>query len=420
MRHAARGGDRVSRSRIRILAFAAVVALAGAPGAVHAQMGGSSQMPDPKQMSGRPLPVGDLPVGTVTVRVVRGSMANVIPNQPVELSGGPSPVTASTNEQGRAEFPGLRPGTTVKATTTVNGERIESQEFAVPASGGIRVALVATDPALEKRSAEDQRLAQAPAQRGMVVLGDQSRFVIEMGDEALNVFYILEVVNTARVPVQTPQPVVFDLPRDAQGAGALQGSTPQATVAGTRVTVTGPFAPGSTLVQFGYSLPISGATLSLEQKLPIALNQFSLMAQKVGGMELSSPQIAEHRDMPVQGQTFIVGKGPAVPAGGTIALSFSGLPHQPVWPRNVALTLAILVLLGGVWGSLRTRRPTAGEADRRRRLEAKRDRLFTELASIEEQHRARTMDADRYATRRRELVAALERLYAEIDDEAAA
>jgi hypothetical protein len=420
MRHAARGGDRVSRSRIRILAFAAVVALAGALGAVHAQMGGSSQMPDPKQMSGRPLPVGDLPVGTVTVRVVRGSMANVIPNQPVELSGGPSPVTASTNDQGRAEFPGLRPGTTVKATTTVNGERIESQEFAVPASGGIRVALVATDPALEKRSAEDQRLAQAPAQRGMVVLGDQSRFVIEMGDEALNVFYILEVVNTARVPVQTPQPVVFDLPRDAQGAGALQGSTPQATVAGTRVTVTGPFAPGSTLVQFGYSLPISGATLSLEQKLPIALNQFSLMAQKVGGMELSSPQIAEHRDMPVQGQTFIVGKGPAVPAGGTIALSFSGLPHQPVWPRNVALTLAILVLLGGVWGSLRTRRPTAGEADRRRRLEAKRDRLFTELASIEEQHRARTMDADRYATRRRELVAALERLYAEIDDEAAA
>jgi hypothetical protein len=214
--------------------------------------------------------------------------------------------------------------------------------------------------------------------------------------------------------------VVFDLPADAQGAGALQGSTPQATVAGTRVTVTGPFAPGSTLVQFGYSLPIGGATLSLEQKLPIALNQFSLMAQKVGGMELSSPQIAEHRDMPVQGQTFIVGKGPAVPAGGTIALSFSGLPHQPVWPRNVALTLAILVLLGGVWGSLRTRRPTAGEADRRRRLEAKRDRLFTELASIEEQHRARTMDADRYATRRRELVAALERLYAEIDDEAAA
>jgi hypothetical protein len=406
-----------------LLALVAAIALAGRPGgaSVHAQaMVGSSQMPDPKQMSGRPLPVGDLPVGTVTVRVVRGSMANVIPDQPVVLSGGPSPLTVKTNEQGRAEFPGLRPGTTVMATTTVNGERIESQQFAVPSSGGIRVALVATDAEIEKRAAADRQLAQAPAQSGMVVLGEQSRFVIEMGEEALSVFYILEVVNTARVPVQPPAPLVFELPANAQGAGALEGSAVKPVIAGTRVTVSGPFAPGSTLVQFGYSLPISGPTLSIEQKLPVALSQFSIMAQKVGDMEVHSPQIAEHRDMPVQGQTFIVGKGPAVPANGTLALSFSGLPHQPLWPRNVALALAGVILLGGLWGSMRMRRPTAGEVDRRRRLEAKRDRLFVELVSIEEQHRARTIDAERYAARRRELVAALERLYAEIDEEAAA
>lgn len=409
--------------REHALALVAVLVLASRFGAapVYTQaMGGSSQMPDPKQMSGRPLPVGDLPVGTVTVRVVRGSMANVIPNQPVELSGGPSPLTARTNDQGRAEFPGLRPGATVRATTTVDGERIESQPFTVPSSGGIRVALVATDAAIEKRAAEDRQLAQAPAQSGMVVLGEQTRFVIEMGDEALSVFYILEVVNTARVAVQPPEPLVFDLPASAQGAGALQGSGAQTTVAGTRVTVAGPFAPGSTLVQFGYSLPITGATLSLQQTLPVALSQFSMMAQKVGDMQVHSPQIAEHRDMPVQGQTFIVGKGPAVPAGGTIALGFSGLPHQPLWPRNVALALAIVILLGGLWGGMRTRRPAAGEVDRRRRLEAKRDRFFTELVSIEEQHRARTIDAERYAARRREIVAALERLYAEIDEAAAA
>ncbi len=381
---------------------------------------GGSQMPDPKQMSGRPLPVGDLPVGTVTVRVVRGSMANVIANQPVELAGGPSPLTATTNGQGRAEFPGLRPGTTVQASTTVNGERIESQQFTVPTSGGIRVALVATDPAIEKRAAEDRQLAQASAQKGTVVLGDQSRFVVEMGDESLSVFYILEVVNTARVPVQPPDPLVFDLPSHAQGAGALQGSGLPATVAGTRVTVPGPFPSGSTLVQFGYSLPISGGTLTLDQPLPVALAQFSLMAQKVGGMEVHSPQIAEHRDMPLQGQVFIVGKGPAVPAGGSIALTFSGLPHQPVWPRNVALGLAMTMLVGGVWGSLRARTLTAGEVDRRRRLDAKRDRLFTELVAIEEQHRTGATSPERYATRRAELVAALENLYAEIDDEAAA
>jgi hypothetical protein len=406
----------------RVIALAALFAIAAHPGGtrVHAQaIGGGSQMPDPKQMSGRPLPVPDLAVGTVTVRVVRGSMANVIPDQQVELSGGPSVLTAKTNEQGRAEFPGLRPGTTVKAVTTVSGERLESQPFTVPPSGGIRVALVATDAAIEQRAAEDRQLAQAPAQAGMVVFGDQSRFVIEMGDEALSVFYILEVVNTARVAVQPTRPLLFELPDTAQGAGVLEGSGGKTTVAGTRVTVTGPFAPGSTLVQFGYSLPIKGATLELQQKLPVALSQFSLMAQKVGDTEIRSPQVAEHRDMPVQGQTFFVGKGPGLPEGGTIALTFSGLPHQPIWPRNVALALAGAILLGGLWG-MRRRKPTSGEIDRRRRLESKRDRLFGDLVALEEQHRAQTVDAERYEARRRELVAALERLYAELDEEAAA
>ena len=177
-------------------------------------------MPDPKQMSGRPLPVGDLPVGTVTVRVVRGSMTNVVANQAVELTGAGAPLTATTNAQGRAEFPGLRPGLTVQATTTVDGERLQSQQFTVPTSGGIRVALVATDPASKGGAGGG---APPQAQTGTVSLGDQSRFVVEMGaDEALNVFYILEVVNPGAAPVQPPQPLVFELPPDARGAGTLR------------------------------------------------------------------------------------------------------------------------------------------------------------------------------------------------------
>ncbi len=415
---------------LALAALCLVSGLSGRPAApVYAQgAGGGAQMPDPKQMSGRPLPVGDLPVGTVTVRVVRGSMTNVVPNHPVELSGAPSALEARTNEQGRAEFPGLRPGTTVSARTTVDGEQLESQPFVVPSSGGIRVALVAgagassgAPPAAAGGALSPApTTARTPAQRGAVSLGAQSRIVIEMGDEALSVFNILEIVNTATAAVEPAAPLVFELPPGAVGAGALEGSGAPTSVEGTRVTVTGPFPPGSTLVQFGYSLPITGPTLSLEQKLPVPLAQFSMMAQKVGDMAVRSPQIAEHRDMPVQGQTFIVGKGPAVPAGGTIALAFSGLPHQPLWPRNVGLALAVAILAGGVWGSLRTRHHTAGEADRRRRLEARRDRLFSELVAIEEQHRAGTIDEERYGARRRQLVSALERLYAEIDDEAAA
>jgi hypothetical protein len=73
-----------------------------------------------------------------------------------------------------------------------------------------------------------------------------------------------------------------------------------------------------------------------------------------------------------------------------------------------------------VWGSIRTGAPAADHAQRRRRLEAKRDRLFAELASIEEQRIEQTIDPERYAARRRELLSALEAVYAEMDEEAAA
>jgi hypothetical protein len=377
-------------------------------------------MPDAKRMSGVPLPVSDLPVGTVTVRVVRGSMTNVIPDQLVELAGGPSQRSAKTNESGRAEFTGLAPGTRVKASTTVNGERLESQEFAVAASGGIRIALVATDPAAQKGAEGERGLPQAPAQTGTVVLGERSRFVFEMGDDALNVFALLEIVNAAGVPVRTPQPIVFELPAASRGAGLLEGSARQAAIEDKSVTITGPFAPGATLVQFGYSHPINGASLTVQQRLPIALNQVSVMAQKVGSMALHSPQIAEHRDMPLRGETFIVGKGPALAAGQTLSFTFTGLPHQPLWPRNVALALAVAILAAGAWGSVRLGKPAAADRERRRRLDAKRDRLFAELTSLEEQQRDGTIDPERYASRRRDLVTALERVYANMDDEAAA
>ncbi len=376
-----------------------------------------AQMPDPRQMAGRPLPVGDLPVGTVTVRVVRGGMTNAIAGQQVELSGAGRPLGAATDAQGRAEFPGLTPGATVMASTVVDGERLESQPFTVPASGGIRVALVA---GLGQESAAGGEDASGPVQTGAVTFGSQSRFVIEMGDEALSVFNLLEVVNPGSSAVRPSQPLVFELPSTAEGAGALQGSGWQLTVAGKRVTAAGPFPPGSTLLEFGYSMPIAAAGLTFEQKLPAALAQFSLMVQKVGALEVQSPQIAEHRDMPVQGQTFIVAKGPAVPQGSPIRLSFSGLPHQPLWPRNLALGLALVILAAGTWAVLRARPLTADQADRRRRLENKRDRTFAELTSLEEDHRAGAVDPDRYAARRRELVAVLERLYAELDEEAAA
>ena len=99
----------------------------------------AQQMPDPKQISGVPLPVADVPVGTVTVRVIRGQLTNAVPGQTVELMAAGATKTAKTDDAGRVQFAGLAPGTRIKAAVVVDGERIESREFEVPAQTGWNV-----------------------------------------------------------------------------------------------------------------------------------------------------------------------------------------------------------------------------------------------------------------------------------------
>ena len=399
----------------RIAALAAVGALVLL---AVAGLASGQQMPDPKEIAGMPLPVGDVANGTVIVRVIRGSLANNIPNQPVDLSVNGPVRTVSTDATGRAQFSALPAGATVKAVTTVGTERLESQEFPVPSTGGVRLLLVATDPEAAKPAAEDKQLAAAPAQPGTVVLGDQSRFVIEFGDGSLSVFNILQILNTARTPVQTAQPIVFELPPDATGTTILQNSSPQATAAGRQVTVAGPFAPGTTLVQFAYSMPYSTGTLTIEQVMPVQLSRLIVLAQKEGDTRLTSAKMTEQREMTAEGQNYIVGQGPAIAAGDKVILTFSKLPHAPLWPKYVAVTLAVVILAVGAWAS-RKPRQTAADEKTKNRLETKRNQLFAELTSLEQQHREGRIDPERYAARRADLVTALERVYAEIDRQAA-
>jgi hypothetical protein len=398
---------------------AALVVLAAA-GIAAAQ-----EMPSPRQMSGVPLPAGDVPLGTVTVRVIRGTFANPISSQTVEIVGTGSPVTASTNEIGRAEFKGLAPGARVKAAATVAGERIESQEFVVPRTGGIRLILVASggEPATTPGAAPAAPAAPpapaVPAQPGSVVLGDESRFVFEMGEDGLSVFYVLQVRNAASTPVQPASPLIFDLPADARSATVLDGSSPQAKVAGRRLQIDGPFAPGATNVQLAYTMPFKGSELAIGQKLPAQLTHLAVVAQKVGDMRLASPQLAEQRDMPAQGNLYIAGRGGAVAAGDTLRFQFSGMPHHATWPRTLAIALALVVLGGGAWAAWRAGGAQARQSAERQVLEANRERLFDELTALEVRHKSEAIDPARYAERRRELVAALERVYVALDDEVA-
>jgi len=259
-----------------------------------------------------------------------------------------------------------------------------------------------------------------PARPGTVTLGDQTRFVFEMGDDALTGFYILQVLNSTPAPVEPPMPVTIDLPEGAQGATMMQGSSPQGSVAGTKVVIAGPFAPGATQVQVAFTLPYAGGQLAIEQRLPVALSALTVLVEKKGDMRLDSPQITQHRDIQAQADTYLLGQGPGVNPGDRLTVTISGLPHHPLWPRNVALGLAALILVAGIWGAARPALAVAAEDARRQKLMAKRDKLFAELASLEARQRAGGGDEARDVARRGELVEALERIYVELGEDLAA
>ena len=363
--------------------------------------------PDLRMMTGIPRPDGNLPDGVVTVRVVRQSLANNVTNHVVELQAGDQTLTERTDANGRATFRPPTVGAVLRAATVVDGERLQSQEFPAPARGGVAVMLVAGLGAAPP---------QEPARPGTVTLSADSRFIVDLVDDAMQVYYVLEVVNPANYPVNPPKTVIFDLPSGAAGAAALGNSSPQVVVRGDRVTVTGPFAPGITPVQVAYTMPHSRGNLTINQKMPMDLAAVNVVVRKIGDMEFSSMQISKQQDTTLQGERYIMAAGPPMPAEGTLSLELAGLPHHSGMPLIVTSILSAGIVVVGLWAIFGAPRRSADTA-RRKMLESRREKAYAELIKLEEQRRTGKVDPVRHQSRKTLLVSQLERIYAELDDE---
>jgi hypothetical protein len=373
-----------------------------------------AQMPDVRQMSGIPRPVDDLPDGSVSVRVIRGDMSHNLAGQPVEMLSGGQTTTVSTDAEGRAQFDGLAPGTPVKFSTTVDGERVESQEFQIQPRGGIRLLLVATDP---EAAAATQAQAAAPAVAGPVEIGGESRIIVEPNEETVSVFYVLDIVNGASTPVNPPEPFVFTMPAAAVGTTVIQGSSPLASNNGRQVTVAGPFPPGTTAIQVAAEFPVGNGTVDLAQAFPAPMQQLVVIAKKAGNLSLASAQFARTEETVIEGTTVVLGIGGALPANQAFAMTIGGLPFHSRAPRNAALIIASLIVVIGVWAAARGGMSPEELASERKRLIARREKLFHDLVRLEHDHRRGKMDGPRYDGRREELVEALEQVYGELDED---
>lgn len=367
-------------------------------------------------MSGTPLPSSDLPDGVVSVRVVRQALSNNLAGVSVTLEGDSRPVTATTDDQGRAVFSGLPTGRTLIASATVDSETLRSRAFQVPGRGGVRLILAAGlsaggapgGGAVPSASSANGPLV--PAAPGSVVLGAQTRTIVELGDESLDVFHIFELANPAGTPVSVPQPIAIDMPADAQQVSLLEGSTPQARVFEKQLVVAGPFAPGRTMAQVAYRLPVTGPTRALALTLPVPLMQTNVIVRRLGNVRLVEPVLPQSREAQAEGRTYLTGTGPGLPAGGTLRVALDGLPHQPRWPRYAALSVAGAIVLGGLWLMFGARVDAAGRVAT---LDARRTALLARLQMLEQSGVTSAAAHDERAT----LLQDLEGMYAMLDAE---
>jgi hypothetical protein len=164
-----------------------------------------------------------------------------------------------------------------------------------------------------------------------------------------------------------------------------------------------------------YSLPTSGGAATITQAFPARMEHLAAILLKTGDAKLSSPLFARQQEMPAGGQVYIAAAGnDAIPPGQAVELSVSGLPHHSTTPRWIALTLAAIVMLTGLWA---TRRPVPLDARtaERKRLVARREKLLQELVRLEADRRRGKDETPRQSARREELFSALEQVYGALD-----
>lgn len=371
----------------------------------------TTAQPDPRQMSGLPLPDAELSDGTISVRVIRGQLSNNVTGHEVELRQGDVVETALTDAEGRATFFTLNPGQQVNVATVLDGERIESQAFAVPGRGGVRLMLVGIDPANPP----------VPARSGRVTFGGESFIQIELIEESIEVYYVFELLNLSDTPVEPPVEIAIDLPTGAQGVTVLPGSSALTRVDGTKAELPGPFESGATPLRIAYILPYSGERLAVSQSFPIDLDSVLLSVEQWEDVDFVSTQIARRMEVPAdspEGTDYLLGAGPGISAGSVLSIELTGLPHRSTTPSTLTLVIALGILGVGGWGALG---PTGGtENDKTRKLlQAQKEQLFGDLVKIERQYRTDKMGSTKYASRRGEVLSALEKVYSglEQDDE---
>lgn len=280
-------------------------------------------MPDLRAIAGKPLPDQGMPAGMVTVRIARKVPSVPVPGVEITaLIEGPGgdmrKRTAKTDADGRATFESVPAGQRFHAEAVVDKEKLTTDTFPMPDSGGVRTMLIAELP---PEGADAPSDGSAPAGGKAFTLGIIAGTVrldpslpagtvdvlaldeagrplanktIELGRVAGQGVQVTELVTGADGRVRFSGVVGGPA---AGGAGGASGGTAAAVV-----MAHGELRLGSD----GFQVPESGGGISVELRTPQKTADASIITVGAGGrivLQLREEGLAFIETLPLENRT---------------------------------------------------------------------------------------------------------------------
>jgi hypothetical protein len=366
--------------------------------------------------TGSAKPEKSLPVKTLEVRLLDES-GHPIPKHSVTLGSVDSANKvdvrhADTDGAGVARFTELPTGKTTgyAAVTDWHGMHIGTEPFAMPEDSGARAEI----HALERTS-----------DPSVITIGEGARVILQMREDTLQFLEIFPLENKSdKLFDPGPGAVEIPLPAEFTGAEPGQGERKIEVRQNHGVAIHGTISPKRALgdadaktagneVSFGFVMPYHGDTRELAQPMPTGIGLFTVIMEQIPGMEITGPGIGAREARDLNGHKYWIMAGQAIPAGGVMKLTVTGLPSTDHTGRTISAVLT-LALFGAAFVFGRRPKDEARKAavSERERLTARREALFAELVAVERQ--ARSGAAGSVPERRRELVGKLEGVYQQL------
>ena len=333
-----------------------------------------------------------LPAGVVEVHAF-GEEGQALAGQTIELakvtgSSGVQVVRQVTGPNGIARFDvgtagaGGAAGGVGAAVVMQHGElRLGTDGFGMHPINGVAVEI-----RVPKRTADSK----------VISIGEGGRIIVQLREDGIGIIENLPLENhSEQIFDPGPGGIEIPLPREFVNAEGAEGEHKIEIRKGAGVAVHGPIPPrrpqaldpsrkSPDEVTFGFVLPTHGSTRDFEQRFPNGYGAFTFVTDQVAGLTVESAQITGRIERELGGKKYWLMQGSAIPPGGTLRFTLHGLPAPDETGRNVSLALALGLVGAAIAFGRRGGSGRSGLAAEREKLVQRRERLFTELVSLEE------------------------------------